>query len=79
MTRRMPQSLTLRLTLLFSLAALLVLLVLGAAVNYSINQHFIAQDVMMLTPKLTHLQQVFSKVRNGDDLQRVYRQLLFIA
>lgn len=75
MTRRMPQSLTLRLTLLFSLAALLVLLVLGAAVNYSINQHFIAQDVMMLTPKLTHLQQVFSKVRNGDDLQRVYRQL----
>lgn len=60
----LPRSLTVRLTLLFSLSALSVLLLLGLVVMVSINRHFISQDHSDISRKLTQLTDAFYMVKD---------------
>ncbi|AWM79859.1 hypothetical protein DKL61_05510 [Gammaproteobacteria bacterium ESL0073] len=68
MIARLRYSLTFRLALMFSLSALAVLLLLGFAVLYVVNQHFISQDRMMLEAQSQHIAQSLHQV---DTLSQV--------
>lgn len=70
----MTQSLTARLTILYTLAALTVLLVVNAATLYSVNRHFISLDQEMLFSQLTRLQATFREARSQEDLQNLLAQ-----
>ncbi|MDQ8020706.1 MAG: heavy metal sensor histidine kinase [Moraxellaceae bacterium] len=70
-----PRSLTFRLTALFTLASTTVLLVLGAAVAWAVNAHFIEQDMDSLTGKLHLVQHAFAQVDGKDALARLPEQL----
>lgn len=68
-------SLTVRLTVLFSAAASAVLLILGYLVASSVEQHFEAQDMTVLSGKLELVEHALGKARSGDELARVPAQL----
>lgn len=76
MLRRMMHSLTFRLAVMFSAAALLVLLLLGVAVLYVVNQHFISQDRMMLSAQSKHL---IHRLHNVTELNQLPSTLNHVA
>lgn len=61
-------SITLRLTLLFAFASSIVLLLLGFLIGTSVDQHFEAQDMGVLSGKLKLIQHSLEKVRTKAEL-----------
>lgn len=72
MITRLRYSLTFRLALMFSLSALAVLFLLGFAVLYVVNQHFISQDRMMLE---TQAQHIVNKLQSVKAVSQLSQQL----
>ena len=67
------RSLTLRLTLLFALAAALVLFLLGLLIGNLVEQHFVQQDMEALSGKMELTQHILkrdSKTQDNDALRR---------
>ncbi len=69
-----PPSLTLRLTLLFSVAAAVILAVFGWVITRSTENHFEAGDVAELTVTARAVEAALSGVRSADDLASVERR-----
>ncbi|RKS85288.1 heavy metal sensor signal transduction histidine kinase [Orbus hercynius] len=69
------RSLAFRLALMFSLSSMLVLLLLGFVVVYAVNQHFIAQDRMVLNAQSGHLVHALGDVANMDELHQQMQSL----
>ena len=69
------KSITFRLTLLFSSASTLVLLLLGFLIGGSVEQHFVEQDMAVLTGKLALARHTLEKVHSQHDLDSVLQQL----
>lgn len=70
-----PASITLRLTALFSLASSVVLLLLGYLIGGAVEQHFVEQDMAVLTGKLDLTRHALEKVRSENDLISIPQQL----
>ncbi|MDR3073421.1 MAG: HAMP domain-containing protein, partial [Deltaproteobacteria bacterium] len=70
MIRRWKQSLLVRLTLLFSLTAFVVLCILGMAITRSIDRHFLHLDQGILQHQLNTLRNVFGSLRADQDPRR---------
>ncbi|MEO8417384.1 MAG: heavy metal sensor histidine kinase [Methylophilaceae bacterium] len=70
-----PRSITSRLTLFFSTASTLVLLVVGALVGTLVEAHFKEQDLMELNGKLELVRHALAKVHTPSDLAAVPRSL----
>lgn len=68
-------SLTLRLTLLFSLASTTVLLLLGYMIGNSVDKYFERQDMGVLTGKLELAKHALEKVRTRGTLEGLPEQL----
>ena len=75
MRLKRPASITLRLTLLFSLASTVVLLLLGYLIGGAVEQHFVEQDMAVLTGKLDLTRHALEKVRFDQDLISIPQQL----
>ncbi|WP_301103134.1 heavy metal sensor histidine kinase [Propionivibrio sp.] len=73
MKRRL--SLTLRLTVLFALASTVVLLLLGYLIAGAVEQHFVEQDMDVLTGKLELTRHALEKVRSDQDMNAIPQQL----
>lgn len=73
LTSRM--SLTVRLTLLFSLASTAVLLLLGYMIVHSVEKHFEQQDMGILTGKIELARHAIEKVRTQAALKAIPTQL----
>ncbi|TRZ97614.1 MAG: HAMP domain-containing protein [Rhodocyclaceae bacterium] len=69
------KSITLRLTLLFSAVSTAVLLVLGLLVSAAVEQHFVEQDMDLMTGKLHLIGRLLGKVQTPADLETVAAQL----
>ena len=68
-------SITLRLTVLFASASTVVLLVLGYLIGGAVEQHFVEQDMEVLTGKLELTRHALEKVRSDQDLIAIPQQL----
>lgn len=66
-----PRSLTLRLTLFFSMLSTLVLLAVGSLVGSLVEEHFIMQDMNELEGTTELVAKVLSKVSYRSDLEQV--------
>jgi len=66
-----PKSITSRLTLLFSTASTLVLLVVGTLIGTLVESHFEEQDLMELNGKLKLVRHALAKVHTPSDLATV--------
>lgn len=64
-------SITLRLTLLFVLASSAVLLALGLVIASSVEQHFVEQDIEVLTGKLALTRNTLAQFNSIDDLTHI--------
>ena len=71
MKHLLRRSLTVRLTLLFSLSATLVLLALGFTVAGAVDRHFVEQDLDALNGKLTLVSHAFAQVQTEEDLAKL--------
>jgi two-component system heavy metal sensor histidine kinase CusS len=69
------KSITLRLTLLFAAASTAVLLTLGLLIGNAVEQHFIEQDMELMTGKLHLAGYLLEKVRTTGDLDTLATQL----
>lgn len=72
---RFCQSLTVRLTLLFALVSILILFVLGLAVSYSINLHFIEQDQTDLTHQVIYWQDKAETIQTQQEMLSLFQQM----
>ncbi|MCC7116327.1 MAG: heavy metal sensor histidine kinase [Burkholderiales bacterium] len=70
-----PASITLRLTLLYTAASVIVLLVLGLLIGRAVERHFAEQDLGALEGKTQLAAHLFVQVRSADDLASLPRQL----
>ncbi len=70
-----PQSITSRLTLFFSTASTIVLLVVGTLVGTLLESHFEEQDLMELNGKLELVRHTLTKVQTPSDLATVPQSL----
>lgn len=69
------KSITFRITLLFAAVATAVLLLLGLLIGHAVEQHFIEQDMELLTGK-THLAaHLLEQIRSPTDLSALPQQL----
>ena len=68
-------SITLRLTVFFAAASTVVLLVLGYLIGGAVEQHFVEQDMEILTGKLELTRHALEKVHADRDLAAVAQQL----
>ena len=68
-------SITLRLTLLFSAASTVVLLLLGYLIGSAVEQHFVEQDMEVLGGKLQLTRRALEKVRTEQELIGIPQQL----
>jgi two-component system heavy metal sensor histidine kinase CusS len=68
-------SLTRRLTALFALVSTAVLLGLGTLIGGTVEQHFVEQDVEVLSEKLDLTRRILEKVATEDELTAVPQQL----
>lgn len=68
-------SITIKLTLLFSVASTAVLLSLGLLIGHSVEQHFEEQDMEVLTETLGITQNALEKTHSKSDIERLSRQL----
>ena len=66
-----PISITLRLTLLFVLASSAVLLALGFVIASSVDQHFVEQDMEVLTGKMALTRNTLAQLHTIDDLMHI--------
>lgn len=73
--KRRNQSITLRLTLLFAAISTAVLLTLGLFVGHAVEQHFVEQDMELMTGKLELVGRLLEKVRTPADLDLLPAQL----
>ena len=73
--KHLGNSLTLRLTLLFSLAAVLILTILGFMISSMVNEHFIEQDQRDLSGQLAHINQLFAPVTDQQALDQAIKLL----
>ena len=64
-------SITRRLTLLFVLASSAVLLALGLVIASSVDQHFVEQDMEVLTGKLALTRNTLAQLKSIDDLTHI--------
>ena len=71
---RRPLSLTMRLTLLFSSTAAIILCVFGWLINHSTEQHFEAGDVAELTVVAQAVQAALSSSHSANDLTSLERR-----
>lgn len=69
------QSITFRLTLLFASVSTAVLLLLGLLIGASVEQHFVEQDMEVLSGKLELTRQALAKVHSRQDLDALPQQL----
>lgn len=69
MIAKIKYSLTFRLALMFSLSVFVVLLLLGFAVLYVVNKHFISQDRMMLEIQSQHIADKLHTMHNLDQIE----------
>lgn len=67
----MRLSLTLRLTALFATVSTVVLLILGMLIGASVEQHFVEQDMDVLSGKLDLTRRALEKVRTKQDLAAI--------
>ena len=72
---RWRKSITLRLTLLFAAASTAVLLTLGLLIGNAVEQHFVEQDMELMTGKLHLAGYLLEKVRTTRDLDTLGTQL----
>ncbi len=72
---RQPTSLTLRLTLLFSAVATVVLLTFGWIIERSIEEHFEMQDINELKVIAQTVEQSLSTLRTHHDLSQIKQRL----
>lgn len=75
MKSKLKNSLTIRLTLLFALAAAIILSILCVIVSVMVNDHFIEQDRRDLNNQITRIQQLFSQVHNQAEFDNVLLRL----
>lgn len=68
-------SITLRLTALFATVSTVVLLVLGYLIGSTVEQHFVEQDVDVLSGKLELTRHILERVKSEADLAAVPQQL----
>lgn len=68
-------SITRRLTALFALASTVVLLALGYLIGGIVEQHFVEQDMEVLTGKLDLARHALERVRSDRDLASIPQQL----
>jgi len=68
-------SLTLRLTALFASVSTIVLLILGALIGASVEQHFVEQDMDILSGKLDLTRHALERVHFAQDLAAIPQQL----
>ncbi|MDR2111844.1 MAG: heavy metal sensor histidine kinase [Candidatus Accumulibacter sp.] len=68
-------SITRRLTALFALVSTSVLLGLGTLIGGTVEQHFVEQDIGILSGKLELARRVLGNVKSEDDLPNVPQQL----
>ena len=68
-------SLTHRLTALFALVSSSVLLGLGALIGGTVEQHFVEQDIGILTEKLELTRRILEKVETENELTTVPQQI----
>ncbi len=76
---RHPISLTLRLTLLFAAASIIVLLTFGWIIGRSIEQHFVAEDLNELDVITASVQQTLTTLKSGlqpEDIQQRFDDIL---
>ncbi len=71
----MRLSITSRLTALFATVSTVVLLVLGALIGASVEQHFVEQDMEVLSGKLDLTRHALEKVHAAQDLVSIPQQL----
>jgi two-component system heavy metal sensor histidine kinase CusS len=62
------RSLTLRLTLLFSAASTIVLLLIGYAFQYSLGRHFLHEDALELRGKIELVRNLVGRMQQGDGI-----------
>ncbi len=74
MSRR-STSITLRLTLLFTAVSTAVLLALGLLIGNTVEQHFVEQDMEVMSGKLQLARHLLEKVRTQADLDALPAQL----
>lgn len=70
-----PQSITFRLTLFFSTASTLVLLVVGVLVGTLVEQHFEEQDLAELDGKLELVRHALAKVHTASEMAAIRQHL----
>jgi two-component system heavy metal sensor histidine kinase CusS len=68
-------SITRRLTVLFALVSTAVLLGLGTLIGFTVEQHFVEQDVGVLAGKLDLARGILERVKTEGDLSAVPQQL----
>lgn len=73
--RRRSASITLHLTLLFAAVSTAVLLALGLLIGNAVEQHFVEQDMEVMSGKLQLARRLLEKVRTQADLAALPAQL----
>ena len=73
--RRGRQSITLRLTLLFAAISTAVLLALGLLIGNAVEQHFVKEDMELITGKLRLVGNLLEKVQTSADFSTLAGQL----
>ena len=68
-------SLTLRLTALFAVASTAVILALGYLIGAAVEQHFVEQDMEVLSGKLEQTRRLLEKASTGRDFESLPQQL----
>ena len=72
----LTQSLLFRLTLLFSLTAIILLILLGMALTRSIDLHFIEQDVEVLQHRITVFEKDMTEISADRDLRAQLNRII---
>ena len=75
MIRLLPDSITARTSMLFTLLAALVFSVMGLVIQASINRHFVEQDQTVITGKLELINNILQNATATDNTTRIQRQL----
>jgi two-component system heavy metal sensor histidine kinase CusS len=73
--KRTSQSITVRLTLLFTAISTAVLLTLGLLIGHAVEQHFVEQDMELMTGKLQLVGRLLEKIRTPADMDLLPAQL----
>lgn len=75
MMRLLPDSITARTSVLFTLLAALVFVVMGLVIQASVNRHFAEQDRTAMAGKLELISNILQGAETSDNTARIRRQL----